>query len=451
MLDLINPPPFFSFDQLSSVMIGVISLVGASIAFFSKRYLKGDTRYHHFYIYLSFLVIALLIMVSADHITIFLSAWIVSNLLLTILMIHKASWVAAFESGKLAAKNFIFGFVMICSALILFYGYSGHTSIHQIIQFDYPIEIRNIGISLLFLGVMTQSGLWPFHKWLISSLNSPTPVSAIMHAGLVNGGGFLLCRFAPLYFDQPIMLHVIFIFGLITVLKGTLWKLMQSDIKRMLACSTMEQMGFMVVQCGLGLFPAALAHLCWHGMFKAYLFLASGSAGQEKKIDLEYPPTPLVFVLSGICGIIGSLCFAATSHKMFFATDTNLVLNVIAMISAWQLAIPILKQGPLLRFPLALIATAAAGALYGFSVHLIESCVEPLGLLHNQPLTILHGLGLTLLIVAWVYILFSKNSNKQTPDNTESKWFLRLYVAQLNASQPHQKTITTHRNHYHYG
>jgi len=130
---------------------------------------------------------------------------------------------------------------------------------------------------------MTQSAIWPFHTWLISSLNSPTPVSAIMHAGLINGGGFLLTRFAGLFVQSTGMLQVIFFLGLLTALIGTLWKLMQHDIKRMLACSTMGQMGFMIAQCGLGLFPAAIAHLCWHGLFKAYLFLSSGSAAHEKE------------------------------------------------------------------------------------------------------------------------------------------------------------------------
>ena len=108
-----------------------------------------------------------------------------------------------------------------------------------------------------------------------------------MHAGLINGGGFLLARFAPMLAIQPPILNLIFIAGITTALLGTLWKLMQSDVKRMLACSTMGQMGFMIAQCGLGLFPAAVAHLSWHGLFKAYLFLSTGSAAKEKRLDLD--------------------------------------------------------------------------------------------------------------------------------------------------------------------
>ena len=103
-----------------------------------------------------------------------------------------------------------------------------------------------------------------------------------MHAGLVNGGGFLIVRFAPLYLNYPGILNIIFIIGLSTAIMGTLWKLMQSDIKRMLACSTMAQMGFMIAQCGLGLFSAAIAHIILHGLatqIEVAIFQANFFAG----------------------------------------------------------------------------------------------------------------------------------------------------------------------------
>ena len=174
-----------------------------------------------------------------------------------------------------------------------------------------------------------------------------------MHAGLVNGGGFLLARFAPLYVEHSILLTAIFVIGLATALLGTLWKLMQSDVKRMLACSTMGQMGFMLAQCGLGLFPAAVAHLVWHGLFKAYLFLASGGAAQEKRLDLGYPPKPATFFLALLCGVAGSLGFALTSAQSWFAGDTTLVLMVVAFLAASQFALPILREKALRTLPFA--------------------------------------------------------------------------------------------------
>ena len=187
---------------------------------------------------------------------------------------------------------------------------------------------------------------------------------------------------------------------------------MQSDVKRMLACSTMGQMGFMLAQCGLGLFPAAVAHLVWHGMFKAYLFLASGGAAQERRFDLGYPPKPLPFCLALICGVAGSLGFAYASGKSWFAGDTTLVLMVVAFLAASQFALPVLREKALRSMPLALIATLAAGLAYGGSVHLIAKAMEPMGLMQPQPLNGFHIAGIIALTLAWLSMLFLRNDQK---------------------------------------
>ncbi len=230
-------------------------------------------------------------------------------MLLVSLMIHKSNWKAAQASGRMAAKNLYIQYASNGYGFFLFYLVTGESSISGVIQKNAHSTTMIVALVCILLSAMMQSAQWPFHKWLISSLNSPTPVSAMMHAGLINGGGFLLIRFAPLYLQQPFLLNAMFIIGLITAIFGTLWKLMQSDVKRMLACSTMGQMGFMFLQCGLGLFPAAIAPSHLHGMFKAYLFLASGQAAQEKRFDLGYPPKPLRFIVALMCGFAGSLVF----------------------------------------------------------------------------------------------------------------------------------------------
>ena len=371
----------FHVDQLAMVMLVMVGFIGLCVGIFSSHYLKGDTKYRDFYVTLSLLIISVFMMVCTDHILLFLLTWGMSNMLLVKLMIHKSSWRAAYQSGILAGKNFIFGFVMISGAFVLLYVETGQTSLEAILQVSHERFFLICVAILLVLGAMTQSAIWPFHAWLISSLNSPTPVSAIMHAGLVNGGGFLLCRFAPLYADLPFLLTVIFVVGLISALLGTLWKLMQSDVKRMLACSTMSQMGFMVMQCGLGLFPAAITHLCWHGFFKAYLFLASGSAAQEKKVDLGYPPPISVILLSLLCGIGASLAFSLTSHKAISPSDTTLVLLFIPFIAGSQFAMTMLREGHFRRLPLSLISTAVMGGVYGLSVGSIEAILKPMGML----------------------------------------------------------------------
>lgn len=437
----------FHIDSLAILMMGLVGFIGLAVASFASRYIKGDTQYNRFFVTLAALVIAVMVMVSADHLLILLAAWGMSNALLVKLMIHKPGWRAAKASGVLTAKTYLLGFACIAGAFGLLYTATGETSVQAILYHNTESALLLPALILILIGAMTQSAIWPFHKWLTSSLNSPTPVSAIMHAGLVNGGGFLLARFAPLYFDAPMLLTVIFVLGLASALTGTLWKLMQSDVKRMLACSTMGQMGFMLAQCGLGLFPAAVAHLIWHGLFKAYLFLASGAAAQEKRLDMGYPPSTVSFICALLCGVIGSYGFAVVSSKSWLAQDTTLLLVMIAFVAASQFALTMLRTKALFRLPLVLVATGIMGGAYGLSVHVIESILTPLGMMQPQPLNAVHIAGMIGLAVCWLGILFGRSACRQ---NAMPQCVLHLYVKALNASQPHATTITTHRNHYQY-
>lgn len=432
----------FHVDNLSLIMMGLVGFVTLCVASFSSRYLNGDKKQTSFYINLITLALTIFLMVNADHIGLFLVSWAGSNFFLTRLMLHKSGWEAARQSSILALKNFGLGFVFLGTAFLLLYRATGMVSIRSIVSAPIETSMAIISSLLLLLAAMTQSALWPFHRWLTSSLNSPTPVSSIMHAGLVNGGGFLLVRFAPLISKEPIVLGLIFVAGIATALIGTLWKLMQSDIKRMLACSTMSQMGFMVVQCGLGLFPAAIAHLCWHGLFKAYLFLASGSVAQEKRLDLDYPPSLKHFFLALLCGVCGAFMFSVTRHTEILSGDTTLFLTLLALIAGTQFALSIMRSYSF-ELPLAFATTIIMGSVYGFSVHLIEQPLRALGISTPQPLNALHIMALMILTAAWLFILFVRNKQKNQAD-----WVLKTYVQMLNASQPHPKTVTAHRNEY---
>ena len=441
---MLNPKQFLHMDNLSLVMMGLIGFVAIFVALFSFRYLKGDRKRNSFYGNFVAMLLSALLMVNADHLLFMLISWEASNIFLVRLMLHKKEWSAARESSVLALKNFGLGFAFLSGAFFILFSVTNETSIQVIANTSIEKPWLFTSSFLILLAAMTQSALWPFHRWLTSSLNSPTPVSAIMHAGLVNGGGFLLARFAPMLAEQAAILSIIFVVGVITALLGTLWKLMQSDIKRMLACSTMGQMGFMVAQCGLGLFPAAVAHLCWHGLFKAYLFLGSGSAAQEKSLDLDYPPSLKHFLMAAICGFVGAYLFAKTSDKNLLVGDTTLFLTTLTMIAGTQFALPIVRGVSVVKLPLALFANAVAGSLYGLSVHLIESPLISLGISHPQPLNSLHIGALIVLVASWLSVLFARNFRKRTfPD-----WVLKAYVHMLNISQPHPKTVTAHRNHY---
>lgn len=431
-------------DSLSLILSLNVCFVGTLVAIFSSRYLKGDNKMVRFYAYLFMLVLFMLIALTADHLLVFLIAFASSNFCLTRLMSHKVNWQAARYSSHLALQNYILGLVFLSCAFLCFYHTSHQTSIHILLT-ELPNTVWTmIGLSLLLLAAMAQSALWPFHRWLISSLNTPTPVSALMHAGLINGGGFLLARFSPLLLKQDIFLNCIFILGIFTAVVGTLWKLMQSDIKRMLACSTMGQMGFMFAQCGLGLFPAAIAHLCWHGLFKAYLFLSSGSAAQEKRLTLDYPPRIVHFLTALLCGSVGAFGFALITEKTFFSGDTTVFLLLISLIGGAQFALPLIQRDIKRQIPIIFLATFIMGIFYGISVHMIEVMLLSENISQALPLNSLHILAILVLSLCWLALVFRKSLQNKDSLN----YWKGFYVRALNASQPHPATITAHHNHY---
>jgi len=436
---------WFNFDPLAMIMIGLVAFIALCVAAFASRYLAGDGARGPFFLRLLLLVVALVLMVSADHLLLLLAAWGVSNLLLVGLMVHKPSWRAARAAGAVAGRNFLLGFGLVAAALWLLYAETGASSIRDLNTTSVDGALLPLALLFLMLGAMTQSAIWPFHRWLLSSLNAPTPVSALMHAGLVNGGGFLLARFAPLYLEAPQLLTVLFALGLATALTGTLWKLMQHDVKRTLATSTMAQMGFMLAQCGLGLFPAAVAHMCWHGLFKAYLFLASGGAARERRIEPHGPPRLMSLLPALGCGALASFSFAAASGKSWLAADTTLVLVTVAFIGGSQFALTLLRRRPFRMLPLALLASGVMGLAYGGSVRLMELLLAPAVTAQPLPLGPVHVVGIAALLLSWLAMLLLRRPGA---DGRLPPWALRLYVGALNAGQPHPATVTAQRNHY---
>src|SRR5438552_13711570 len=142
---------------------------------------------------------------------------------------------------------------------------------------------------LIFIGAMSKSAQFPLHMWLPDSLYAPTPVHALLHAGIINAGGFLLNRLAPLYGLSPTTLHLVFAIGAMTALLGAGMMLTQNDIKKTLGYSTIGQMGYMIMECGLGAFALAVFHLIAHGLFKATVFLNCGNVIHKARHEPHFP------------------------------------------------------------------------------------------------------------------------------------------------------------------
>jgi NAD(P)H-quinone oxidoreductase subunit 5 len=433
-------------DGLSWVMAGLILFVITNVIAYSHRYLAGDRNSHGFRGAVVLLGGCVAAMVFADHLLVLLCAWTGANLLLARLMTHEIRWPAARNAGLLALKTFAAGSFLLGAGFWILAEGAGTASLHRIVHATGTPRADTVwGLTLVAIAAMTQSAAWPFHRWLTSSLNSPSPVSALMHAGLVNGGGFLLVRFAPLYASQPGLLRGLFVAGLATALIGSYWKLIQTDVKRMLACSTMGQMGFMIMQCGLGLFGPAVSHLCWHGLFKAYSFLNTGSVVREARSRVsERPLTAARFMLACVAGIAGAATFSLVTGMGLRLADTGVLMSLLAFMTATQLAVGVLDKMPgAAGIATGGLAAVGAGLLYGLSVRGLETALGPIHASHPQALDVVHIVGFALIVIPWLGGLFNLTSRLQG----FALW-KRVYIAALNASQPHASTVTATRTAY---
>ncbi len=399
----------------------LILLVSLNIQKFSLDYMKGDSAIYRYYILLGLLTLSANIMVLVPSDALFAFFWSLNSILLSILMIHKSQWKAAKYSGVYTLLTLLLG------------------SLFLVLARCWPQAI--FAKYLLVLAAMCQSAIWPFHRWLLSSLNSPTPVSALMHAGIVNGGGILLVRYHDWLVQDDGVMYFIFIMGLITALSAGYWKLIQVDIKRMLANSTMAQMGFMLMQCGLGLFPAALAHICWHGLFKAYLFLNAGTA-----VEGKIKPKVVSHHLKDKLGMIGATllglwCFVQTSHIQVNLMNTEGLLLVMVVITLWQLSKSLVNTHHRL---LMLLLVSLGSALYGESVWLIEGIFSQ-GRSLALSLKPLFVIGIGLLVCIWFFL-----NGSWFRGFKNSRWGLKIYMWGINASQPFAKTMTSVRSTYQY-
>ncbi|KTC83814.1 proton-conducting transporter membrane subunit [Legionella brunensis] len=438
-----------SLNGLSLLLCSLVLLVSFVVHRFSLRYMHGDRLYRRFFLLLSVLTLTALLMVLADNLFLFWGAWSFSNLFLVLLMVHKKEWMASKNSGLLAFYTFVSGSACLLVAFIflsLGYSTSSIVAVNQLSNSGrLPVLLLSMG--LILVAALTQSGLFPFHRWLISSLNSPTPVSALMHAGLVNGGGILLVKFAPLMMLYPELLTLLFIVGGLSALLGTIWKLMQPDIKKMLACSTMAQMGFMMMQCGIGLFAAAIAHLCWHGLFKAYQFLSSGSAVKQKKSETySLKASPMMLITSLVGGVVAMNSFAFVTNKSISFYEASAFVLFFAFIAGAQLTLTWIRSyQTTLRLVSGLVLASFSGLMYGASIQLIQLLIPNISTLHASQLSLIHWSIMILFGVLW--LAFNLGVHKTIGQSKLGCW---LYMSLFNSSQPSRKTVTALRTDYNY-
>jgi NADH-quinone oxidoreductase subunit L len=278
-------------DPLTAAMLVMITLVSLCIFVFSAGYMAGDKDFTRFFAYLSFFSAAMLGVVIANSLLLLFVCWELVGLASYLLIgfwIHKPSAAAAakkaFITTRIGDIGFFLGLLWLYhgTGTLLFYDDGGKGCLENGALIALGASVTFVAL-LLFCGAAGKSGQFPLHVWLPDAMEGPTPVSALIHAAtMVAAGVFLVARVYPLFAAGAIngvtpSLTVVVWIGVITALMASLIAVAQADIKRILAYSTVSQLGLMMVSLGVGGVAAGVMHLLAHGFFKALLFLGSGS------------------------------------------------------------------------------------------------------------------------------------------------------------------------------
>lgn len=292
----------FLFDPLSSLMAVAIAGISLIVHLYSVRYMAEESGYARFFMLLDVMTATLLVMVAAGDLITLLIAWHLVGILLYFLLAQDTRSHSAHRYAFWTFITYRFGDLPLVLAAGLLHHAYGTWSLPEIFQRlaegDLPssafgLPLPGLVAGLLAVAAFARSAQFLLHTWLPYSMAGPTPVSALMHAGIVNAGGFLINRFAPIFAHTQGVLPWVFIVGLVTALIGSTLMLCQNDIKKSLGYSTMGQMGFMIMECGVGAFSLAIYHLISHGVFKGTLFLGSGGVIKAARKDDGVPKDDL--------------------------------------------------------------------------------------------------------------------------------------------------------------
>ena len=269
-------------DAITVVMIAVVTVVALMVMVYSVGYMKGEPRYGWYFALLSFFTAAMLLLVVSGNLLQLYLAWEAVGLASYLLIGFYWERQSAAEAAKKAFITTRVGDVGLLIGIILLWRASGTFDIQEIIALaqagGFDETYLTVAMLFLFAGAAGKSAQFPLHVWLPDAMEGPTPVSALIHAAtMVVAGVYLVARMLPVFDTVLVARDVVLYVGLVTALMAATMGLVASDIKRVLAYSTVSQLGFMFVALGAGSVTAAMFHLFTHAFFKSLLFLGSGS------------------------------------------------------------------------------------------------------------------------------------------------------------------------------
>jgi NAD(P)H-quinone oxidoreductase subunit 5 len=426
------------FDNLSALMMLLVSFLGAVVIRYSVNYLAGDLQQGRFIKWLCVTVGSVLTLIISGNLLIFFLAWMATSLSLHKLLTFYPERPAAMLAAR---KKFLIsrlGDACLAGALVLTWRCFGTWKFTEMFAAAASLRAHGgaysgcLGASsiLLVAGALMKSAQFPFHSWLPDTMETPTPVSALMHAGIINAGGFLIVRLSPIIAGSPAALNALALAGAFTALFASVVMLTQTSVKRSLAYSTIAQMGFMMLQCGLGAFSLAVLHIVAHSLYKAHSFLSSGSIVAMSKsawVPLERPAThPLI-----LAGTLGTAVALTWLIGMLFGVTLTSGAEVLLLGAVFTMALAYLlwnlwassHRSALLGWGLftGTGATAAYFALHLISEKLLASSVAQYAPVRS-PLE--YGV-MTLIVLLFMAVLIFQS---QLPGWSATRWGRALYV-----------------------
>jgi NAD(P)H-quinone oxidoreductase subunit 5 len=354
-------------DLVSTAMATLVGFIGWIVMRYSRTYLDGEAREGTFHALMLTALAAVLVFVQAGTLaTMILAAIIVGIALKRLLLFYPDRPEAQRAATKFAAVWHAGDAMLILAAALLSaaFGTLEFAALADAARTTAPGLAGTLGIAAIVAAAALKTAAFPLHGWLTEVMEAPTPVSALLHAGIINSGGVLLITAAPLVQTSTGAMAALVLIGGLTALFGAAVMLTQSAIKNALAWSTISQMGFMLLQCGLGLWTLALLHIIAHSLYKAHAFLSSGGAVTEvASIRRPGPvavPSGAAVLKSFALALAIFAGIAAGFTAMFGAKSPQaLALGAILIFGVAYLV----AQGLADRAPVALTKRTAAAAL----------------------------------------------------------------------------------------
>jgi NADH-quinone oxidoreductase subunit L len=332
----------FLVDGLTAMMMVVVTFVSLMVHVYTIGYMDGDPGYQRFFSYISLFTFSMLMLVMSNNFLQLFFGWeavgLVSYLLIGFWFKKPTAVFAnmkAFLVNRVGDFGFILGIGLIAAyAGTLNYG-EAFAKAGELQKLQFPgtdWQLLTVACICLFVGAMGKSAQFPLHVWLPDSMEGPTPISALIHAAtMVTAGIFMVARMSPLFELSDTALNFVLVIGAITALFMGFLGIIQNDIKRVVAYSTLSQLGYMTVALGLSAYSVAVFHLMTHAFFKALLFLAAGSViiGMHHDQDIrnmgglrKHMPITWITSLLGSLALIGTPLFAG-----FYSKDSILIAS----------------------------------------------------------------------------------------------------------------------------